>query len=67
MSESHKITPEPKESGPRNPRPKTDLEREEEREQALRTPDKLTRKRKQGGPMTVGVDFDHSTGGKSTA
>jgi hypothetical protein len=64
MSKSHQITPDPKESGPRIPRPKTDIEREQEREQALRTPDKLTRKRKQGGPMAVGVDFDHSSSDK---
>ena len=58
---SHSITPEPDEVKPRIRRPKTKREEEEEREQALISPDRgKVRKPKNKGPLSVGVGFDHA-------
>jgi hypothetical protein len=58
---SHNITPQPDEVKPRIPRPKSKREQEEEREQALISRDRgKVRKPKQGGPLSVGVDFDNT-------
>lgn len=44
-------------------RVKTDIERVQEKEQALRTSDAPKKRSKGGGrPLTVGVNQDHSTG-----
>ena len=43
-------------------RAKTDLERVQEKEQALRTSDAPKKRSQDGGPLAVGVNQDHSTG-----
>ena len=57
-----KIIPNPKQARGRT-RAKTENERVQEKEQALRTSDAPKKKSKKGGgPLTVGVNQDHSTG-----
>jgi hypothetical protein len=59
---SHNITPEPDEVK-RAPRPKTKREQQQERAQALISPDRgRVSKPKQKGPLSVGVNFDNSQG-----
>ena len=56
-----KLIPNPKQTRGRT-RAKTEIEREQEKKQALRTSDQPKRRSKEGGPMVVGVNQDHSTG-----
>ena len=63
QDKSHTITPTPDEVKPNIPRPKTEREKKQEREQALISrerckPGKAAKK----GPLSVGVDFDHAKG-----
>jgi len=58
-----KTIPNPKQTPQRGrSRAKSEIEREQEKEQALRTSDQPKRRSKEGGPMVVGVNQDHSTG-----
>jgi hypothetical protein len=58
-----KLIPNPKQTPQRGrTRAKTEIEREEEKEQALRTSDAPKRRSKEDGPMAVGVNQDHSSG-----
>ncbi len=60
QKKSHNITPKPDEVRRRDPRPTTDRIKEQEREQAIISPDRGMPKKKGGkkGPLSVGVDFD---------
>lgn len=59
---SHNITPEPDEVK-RIPRPKTEREQQQEREQALISPDPgRVSKPKRKGPLSVGINFGNSQG-----
>jgi hypothetical protein len=65
QKKSHNITPKPDKVIPKNPRPSSsDRVREEEREQAIISPDRGFPKKKKGkeGPLSVGVNFDKSQG-----
>jgi hypothetical protein len=65
QKKSHNITPEADQvRAPRNLVPQSDRVREEEREQAIISPDRGKLKKKGGrkGPLSVGVDFDNSQG-----
>jgi hypothetical protein len=58
-----KLIPSPKQTPQRNrTRAKTEIERVQEKEQALRTSDAPKKRSQDGGPMAVGVNQDHSTG-----
>lgn len=63
QKKSHNITPEADEVQPRRGRPASDRVREEEREQAIISPDRgKPKKPAKKGPLHLGVDFDHSQG-----
>jgi hypothetical protein len=58
-----KLIPNPNPTAQRRrTRAKTDLERVQEKEQALRTSDAPKKRSQDGGPLAVGVNQDHSTG-----
>jgi len=62
QKKSHNITPQPEEVKSRNLSPTSERVRQEEREQAIISPDRGKPKRKAGkkGPLSVGVNFDHT-------
>lgn len=63
QKKSHNITPEADEAPIAKRRPTSDRVREEEREQAIITPDRgHPKKRAKKGPLTVGVPIDNSQG-----
>lgn len=64
QKKSHNITPKAGEVTPTGRRPKSDRVQEEEREQAIISPDRGVPKKRTGkkGPLYPGVDFDKSQG-----
>lgn len=62
QKKSHNITPEAGEVKPKGLRPQSERVREQEREQAIISPDQGKPKKKPSkkGPLSVGVDFDKS-------
>lgn len=63
MKKSHNITPEAHEAPMGRRPPTSDRVREEEREQAIISPDRgHPKKRPRKGPLSVGVPIDNSQG-----
>jgi hypothetical protein len=64
QKKSHNITPEADEMKSGNRRPTSERVRQQEREQAIISPDRGKPKKRPAkkGPLSVGVDFDHSQG-----
>ncbi len=63
MKKSHNITPEADEAQLSRRPPTSDRVREEEREQAITSPDRgRLKKRARKGPLSVGVPIDNSQG-----
>lgn len=63
QKKSHNITPEADEVKPGRRRPSSERVREQEREQAIISPDRGKKKpTKKKGPLYVGVDMDPSQG-----